>query len=331
MPWCTPQDAFESPEAAALKQEIVDAGRKLWIRQYVDGNGGNISCRLTGEWVLCTPTLVSKADLQPSDICLVDMTGEQLAGTRKRSSEILLHLEIYKNVSEAGSVVHCHPPHATAYSLAGAVPPECMLAEHEVFVGPVAIVPYETPGTQAFADAIRPLVQRYNTVLLANHGLVTWADTVTHAEWYVEVTDTTCRILILASHLGQPLNHIPASSMGGLLSLKQRLGMPDIRFGLDESMRFPSRQGPDRIVSHAEDGRWRAAKRPAARRVRLQPDTTGFRRSSRDRPPLSRREVRPGRHHHAAPGDREPPGAFSRPVAGAGRRVDRQAIGDAVP
>ncbi len=249
MPWCTPQDAFESPEAAALKQEIVDAGRKLWIRQYVDGNGGNISCRLTGEWVLCTPTLVSKADLQPSDICLVDMTGEQLAGTRKRSSEILLHLEIYKNVSEAGSVVHCHPPHATAYSLAGAVPPECMLAEHEVFVGPVAIVPYETPGTQAFADAIRPLVQRYNTVLLANHGLVTWADTVTHAEWYVEVTDTTCRILILASHLGQPLNHIPASSMGGLLSLKQRLGMPDIRFGLDESMRFPSRQGPDRIVS----------------------------------------------------------------------------------
>src|SRR5512135_1658584 len=170
MTWSTPQDAFESPEAAALKQEIVEAGRKLWIRQYVDGNGGNISCRLTNEWVLCTPTLVSKADLQPSDICLVDMAGEQVAGTRRRSSEILLHLEVYKNVPEAGAVVHCHPPHATAYSLAAAVPPECMLAEHEVFVGPVALVPYYTPGTQAFADSIAPLVARYNTILLANHG-----------------------------------------------------------------------------------------------------------------------------------------------------------------
>jgi L-fuculose-phosphate aldolase len=247
--WRSPKEAFDSPEAAAFKQEIVDAGRKLWIRQYVDGNGGNISCRLTDEWVLSTPTLVSKADLQPSDICLVDMSGEQLAGTRKRSSEILLHLEIYRNVPAAGAVVHCHPPHATAYSLAGAVPPECMLAEHEVFVGPVAIVPYQTPGTQAFADTIRPLVQRYNTVLLANHGLVTWADTVTHAEWYVEVTDTTCRVLMLASHLGQPLNHIPADLMDGLLSLKRRLGMPDVRFSLDESLRFPSDEGPGSIAA----------------------------------------------------------------------------------
>jgi L-fuculose-phosphate aldolase len=267
MPWRTPEEAFDSPEAALLKQEIVEAGRKLWIRQYVDGNGGNISCRLTGEWVLCTPTLVSKADLQPSDICLVDMTGEQVAGTRRRSSEMLLHLEVYKNVPGAGAVVHCHPPHATAYSLAGVVPPECMLAEHEVFVGPVAIVPYQTPGTQAFADAIQPLVQRYNTILLANHGLVTWADTVTHAEWYVEVTDTTCRVMMLASHLGLPLNHIPAGLMDGLLSLKQRLGMPDARFSLDESLRFPCAEGPDGVAAkpRSGDGRLPAAARTPSR------------------------------------------------------------------
>jgi L-fuculose-phosphate aldolase len=116
--WATPEEAFVSEEALRLKQEIVDVGRKLWLRQYVDGNGGNISARLTAEWVLCTPTLLSKADLTVDDICMVDMEGHSVAGTRRRSSEILLHLAILQTVSEARAVVHCHPPHATAYALA---------------------------------------------------------------------------------------------------------------------------------------------------------------------------------------------------------------------
>jgi L-fuculose-phosphate aldolase len=231
----SPQAAFDSEAAQALKREMVDVGRKLWERQYVDGNGGNVSCRLTDQWVLCTPTLTSKADLAVEDLCLVDFDGRQVAGRRRRSSEILLHLEVMKAVPEARAVVHCHPPHATAYSLAGLVPPEAMLAEHEVFVGPVAIVPYESPGTQAFADAIIPLVQQHNTILLANHGLVTWGDTLTHAEWYVEVMDTTCRILILAGQLGAPLRTIPADKLHDLLAFKKRLGMPDARFAPGES------------------------------------------------------------------------------------------------
>jgi L-fuculose-phosphate aldolase len=229
--WTTPEEAFASAEAMRLKQEIVDAGRKLWLRQYVDGNGGNISCRLTDEWVLCTPTLLSKADLQVEDICLVDMEGHLVAGTRRRSSEILLHLAILKTVPEARSVIHCHPPHATAYALAAVVPPERMLAEHEVFVGPVAFLPYETPGTQACANDVIPFAKEHNTILMANHGLVTWADTVTHAEWYVEVMDTTCRVLILAGQLGPTPKPIPIERIGGLMALKKKLGMPDIRFG----------------------------------------------------------------------------------------------------
>jgi len=229
--WATPEEAFASDEATRLKQEIVDAGRKLWLRQYVDGNGGNISCRLTDDWVLCTPTLLSKADLKVEDICLVDMQGRLVAGTRRRSSEVLLHLAIFKTVPEARSVIHCHPPHATAYALAGVVPPERMLAEHEVFVGPVAYLPYETPGTQACADDVIPFAKEHNTILMANHGLVTWADTVTHAEWYVEVMDTTCRVLILAGHLGPLPKAIPLERIGGLLSLKKKLGMRDVRFG----------------------------------------------------------------------------------------------------
>jgi len=225
---------FDSDLALALKHEIVDVGRKLWERQYVDGNGGNISCRLTNEWVLCTPTLMSKGDLRVEDICMVDVEGKQLAGVRRRSSEILLHLAVMKAVPAARAVIHCHPPHATAYALAHAVPPDAMLAEHEVFIGPVALVPYETPGTQACADAVVPLATRHNTILMANHGVVTWADNLVHAEWFVEVMDTTCRVLMLAAQAGLKPQEIPPATVGGLLAIKRTLGLPDARFGADQ-------------------------------------------------------------------------------------------------
>ena len=110
---------FISPEAEAIKEEICAVGRKLWMRQYVDGNGGNISCRIGPNEVDLQPTLLCKADLRPQDLCLVDLEGQQLAGGRPRTSEILMHLEIYKAVPEAKAVVHCHPPHATAYAITG--------------------------------------------------------------------------------------------------------------------------------------------------------------------------------------------------------------------
>lgn len=225
---------FNSPEAEAIKAEIIAVGRKLWQRQYVDGNGGNISCRLTAEAVICTPTLVSKADLKPQDMCLVDLSGNQLAGGRARTSEILMHLEIYKSVPEAKAVVHCHPAHATAYAITGRVPPSCVIPEYEVFIGRVALSPYETPGTQKFAETVLPFVKTHNTVLLANHGIVCWADSVTHAEWYAEVVDTYCWTLMLASQLGAPLSFIPAEKTADLLAIKQRMGLPDVRSEMKE-------------------------------------------------------------------------------------------------
>src|SRR5580692_10261987 len=133
---------LNSPEAEKIKAEIVDVGRKLWMRQYVDGNGGNISYRIAENAVICTPTLTSKADLKVKDMCLVDLDGKQLAGSAARTSEILLHLEIYKAVPEAKSCVHCHPAHATAYAITGRVPITCVIPEYEVFVGKVALSPY---------------------------------------------------------------------------------------------------------------------------------------------------------------------------------------------
>ena len=221
---------FSTPEAEAIKLEICAVGRKLWNRAYVDGNGGNISYRIGPNEVLCTPTLFSKLDLTPADLCLVDLDGVQIAGTKPRTSEIFLHLEIYKAVPEAKACVHCHPPHATAYAITGRVPPNGIIPEFEVMVGKVAVSPYETPGTAAFAQTVIPYVREHNTVLLSNHGIICWADTVTHAEWYAEVLDTYCWTLMLASQLGVPISQISERQTTDLLDIKKKLGLPDSRF-----------------------------------------------------------------------------------------------------
>ena len=225
----SPLELFNSAEANALRAEIIRTGRKLWDRQYVDGNGGNISVRLGAEFVLCTPTMLSKADLEFADICLSDLNGKILAGDRTLTSELLLHLEIYKANPKARAVVHCHPPYATAFAIVGKIPPNGLIPEYEVFIGPAAVAPYETPGTQAFAETILPFVHEHNTILLKNHGVVCWADTVTHAEWLCEIMDTYCRTYLIAKQIGEPLGVIPEDKIDDILRRKQWMGLPDAR------------------------------------------------------------------------------------------------------
>ncbi len=227
----SPSVAANSFEADALRAEMIAVGRKLWQRQYVDGNGGNISARLGSSYLLCTPTMMSKGDLGPADICLSDLEGNILAGDRLRTSELLLHLQIYRSNARARAIVHCHPPHATAFAMTGSAPPNGYIPEYEVFIGPAAVAPYETPGTQAFAETVLPFVENHNTILLSNHGVVCWADTVTHAEWMVEILDTYCRTYLIAQQIGRPLIAIPEEKVAELLAAKRRMGLPDARLG----------------------------------------------------------------------------------------------------
>lgn len=225
----SPSAAFSSFEAETLRAEILRVGRKLWERQYVDGNGGNISCRLGTKYVLCTPTMMSKRDMEPADICLSDLEGNIVAGDRLRTSELLLHLEIYRANPRARAVVHCHPPYATAFALTGTPPPVGLISEYEIFIGPAALSRYETPGTQAFAETVLPFVQDHNTILLANHGVVCWSDTVTHAEWLVEILESYCKTCVIAKQIGKPLTYIPEEKIKEVLALKRKLGFPDAR------------------------------------------------------------------------------------------------------
>jgi L-fuculose-phosphate aldolase len=226
----SPYDLFHSTQVEGLKAEIVSAGERLWQREYVDGNGGNISARINEDLVLCTPTLCSKGQLREQDLSIVDLENRQIFGERPQTSEILLHLEIYKTLPQAKAVIHCHPPYATAHAVAGVIPQGNLIPEQEVFVGPVALAPYETPGTMEFAKTVVPFVRKHNTVLLANHGIVCWADTVAHAGWFVEVVETYCKTIMIASQLRVPLPEIPAQKILDLLEIKKRLGLPDARF-----------------------------------------------------------------------------------------------------
>ena len=223
--------AANSFEAEALRAEIIRVGRKLWERGYVDGNGGNISARMCSKYVLCTPTMMSKRDMQPADICLSDLEGNILAGDRLRTSELLLHLEIYRANPRARAVVHCHPPYATAFSLTGTAPPVGLISEYEIFVGPTAVAEYQTTGTRAFAESVLPFVHDHNTILLANHGVVCWSDSVTHAEWLMEILETYCKTYLISQQIGKPLNYIPQEKIQEILALKKRMGLPDARMG----------------------------------------------------------------------------------------------------
>jgi len=225
---------FHSPKLEALKAQICEMGRRLWQRAYVDGNGGNIAIRVAEDIALCTPTLVSKGFMKPEDMCLVDLEGNQLCGAKKRTSEILMHLQIMKRQPRAVATVHCHPPYATGFAVAGVEPPTCMIPEFEVFAS-VATAPYRTPGTPEMGKLVADLVDKHNTILMANHGVVTWShNDVEDAYFKMEILEAYCRTVLVASQLGKPVKTMTPIQLQDLLKIKQSLGIPDPRFGLKE-------------------------------------------------------------------------------------------------
>jgi len=214
--------------AHKIKQDICEIGRRIYNRGFAAANDGNITVRIGENEVLCTPTMHCKGFLKPEDIATVDMQGNQTAGHKKRSSEALLHLEIYRQRPELKSVVHCHPPHATAFAVAREPIPQCILPEVEVFLGDVPITKYETPGGQAFADTIIPFVKKTNVIILANHGTVSFGENVERAYWWTEILDAYCRILILSKSLGG-VRYLSEDHERELLDLKQKWGFTDPR------------------------------------------------------------------------------------------------------
>jgi L-fuculose-phosphate aldolase len=227
-----------------LREQMCDIGRRIWLKGFCAGNEGNHSYRLSEDRVLCTPSLISKGNLKPDDMCIVDLTGKQMAGKRKRTSEILLHLAIYNERPDVRAVIHSHPPHATAFAIADIELPTCIHPEAEVFLGPVKTAKYVTPGDTRLGESIKPFIKDSNTILLGNHGVVCYGPDLEDAYYKLEIVDAYARILLLTKSLGS-VKPLDADDMKELLALKTRFGMSDPRTGEGAS--------PDKMVCAGTD------------------------------------------------------------------------------
>ncbi len=161
--------------------------------------------------------------MTPDLLCVVDLDGKLIEGDQPPTSEIKLHLNVYRQRPEVQSVFHSHAPHATAFSVTGQAVPRRVLAEPEIFLGNVPVASYSTPGSVEFAHSIDPFVKSTNAILLANHGVVTYHESVETAFWLTEILDSYCRVLINASSLGAA-QKLSDSQADELAELRRHLG-----------------------------------------------------------------------------------------------------------
>ncbi|HBK85453.1 MAG TPA: class II aldolase family protein [Firmicutes bacterium] len=198
------------PNEQELRQAICWAGGRLYEQGFAAANDGNISVRLDNGNMLTTPTGVSKGELTPEMLVVVDASGKLLAGERKPSTELKLHLRVYARRPDVQAVVHAHPPYATSFAVVGRPLKEPLIAEAIVHVGPVALAPYATPGTEEVPDSIEPFVLTHNAILLANHGALTYGPDLTSAQFRMESLEFYAKITALSQQIGTPRPLAPA-------------------------------------------------------------------------------------------------------------------------
>jgi L-fuculose-phosphate aldolase len=185
----------------AARKEIVTACRRLYERGLIAGAEGNVSVRVARGRILITPAGVSKADLRPTDI--VAIGGRSRSAARRPSTELAMHLRVYDRRRDVRAVVHAHPPVATAFAVAGEAFEPAILPEVVVSLGPIALVPYATPGTETLAARLEALLERHDVFLLANHGATTVGPSLTVAYERMESLEHSARILLAARLLGR--------------------------------------------------------------------------------------------------------------------------------
>lgn len=186
----------------ALRNEIVRVCRRLYERGLIAGGEGNVSARLEDGNVLVTPSGASKIDVSESDLVVVSPDGKPVAGSGRASSELGMHLRIYRLRPDVGAVVHAHPPFATAFAVAGEDLMAPVLPEILVQIGGVPLVPYATPGSPALAAAIEPFLPHHDAFLMANHGATAYGSTLSIAHQRMESLEHAARILFSAKALG---------------------------------------------------------------------------------------------------------------------------------
>jgi len=198
------------PTERKHRQEIVRYGRMLHERCFVAAMDGNLSVRLRNDRILVTPTCLSKGAMHPSDMVVVDLEGQRVSGRRNVTSEIGMHLLIYRLRPDVQAIVHAHPPTATGFAAAGVALTEPLVCEVVMGLGCIPLARYGTPGTSELTQTLEPYVPEYDAILMSNHGVVTYGDTLEHAYMKMETVEHFAQIALVTHLLGrqQPLKEV---------------------------------------------------------------------------------------------------------------------------
>ncbi|MGI8744501.1 MAG: class II aldolase/adducin family protein [Bryobacteraceae bacterium] len=207
-----------------LRQDVVDVGKLVFDKGWVAANDGNISIRLDANRILCTPTAISKGMMRPDDLIICDCAGNKLEGIRERTSEIAMHMTIYKIRPDVKAVVHAHPPVATGYATAGRALNQALLPEAIICLGCVPLADYGLPGTPALTDGMLPYIPKYDAILMGNHGSVAYGEDVYQAFFRMDTVEHFARISLVAELLGGP-KVLPRYEVEQLFAARERYGV----------------------------------------------------------------------------------------------------------
>jgi L-fuculose-phosphate aldolase len=254
-----------------VRADIVEAGRRMYARGYVASNDGNISARLDDRRLMTTPKSVSKGFMTPDMMVVVDYEGNKIGGDREASSELPMHLEIYRNRPDVNGVVHAHPPMATGFAVAGIPLTRAVLAEVITTLGSIPIAEYGTPSTAELPDAVRKYIKAHDGMLLANHGAVTCGPSVMAAYYKMETIEHFAKISLVARLLGRE-NLISRGEVERLQGLRGFYGIA----APAPLCTDPAEQGADQVLCQMLES-------PESSTERLVPDVTAMlQRASRD-------------------------------------------------
>jgi L-fuculose-phosphate aldolase len=207
------------------RRDICTVGGWMHERGYVASTDGNVSVRLDSWRILASPTCMGKGMMTPEDMVITDMEGRKLSGRRNPSSELAMHLLIYRLRPDINAICHAHPPVATGYAAAGIPLNKALLCELVIALGSVPVARYGTPGTSELADAIEPLVQAHDAILMANHGVVTYGPDLLTAFFRMETTEHFARVALVTELLGKQVL-LSGGDVEKLIAARARYGTP---------------------------------------------------------------------------------------------------------
>ncbi len=205
------------------RRDICTVGRWIHGRGFVASTDGNISVRLDPHRVLTSPTAISKGMMTPDDLVITDLRGRKLSGQRNPSSELAMHLLIYNRRPDINAVCHAHPPTATGYAAAGMPLNKALVSEIVLSLGCIPVARYGTPGTRELSETLEPLVQHYDAILMANHGVVTCGQDLLTAFFRMETTEHFARVALVTELLGKQVL-LSGEDVEKLLAARVRYG-----------------------------------------------------------------------------------------------------------